>query len=70
MSQPPLLQSNDQPLRAHAIDGDVVLSSSGRGRPIDGAFTPEAIMDSLEGLLRAAEEAIRQRQGALAIDPV
>ena len=53
---------NDKPLRATAIDGDVVLASGPGGCPVDAAFTPEAVLASLEVLRQAAEEAIGQRR--------
>ena len=59
------ISANREALRAHAVDGEVVLSSRGAGAPVDAAFTPEAILDSLPVLERAAREALRQRERAM-----
>ena len=56
------IAANDEALRAYAVDGEVVLSTRGRGAALDAAFTPEAILDSLTLLEKAAREALRQRE--------
>ena len=43
---------NTLPLLAAACEGEVVLSTRGQW-PIDGAFTPKAILASLAGLRTA-----------------
>jgi hypothetical protein len=55
------ISANNRPLQACAIDGEVVLSCRG-GVAVDAAFTPEAILDSIAALEKAAREALRQRQ--------
>jgi hypothetical protein len=42
------------------LDGEVVLLGPG----VCGSYMPEAILDSIEDMRRAAEEAIRQRDGS------
>jgi hypothetical protein len=55
------LPVNRAPLAAFAIDGEVVLASQGPGVPVAAAFTPEAVLASLEVMRAAAELAIWQR---------
>jgi hypothetical protein len=53
--------ANIAPLEATAVDGEVVLISRGRGVPVNAAFTPEAVLASLEPMRMAAEHAVQQR---------
>lgn len=50
------MRANTIPLKATAIDGEVVVCGEGP-RPIDSSYTPEAIFESLEPLKKAAEDA-------------
>ena len=45
----------DKPLRARAVDGEVVIAGEGA---FCGSFLPHAVLASLEPLRRAAEEAL------------
>jgi hypothetical protein len=56
------LAANTIPMSAHAVDGEVVLSSPGPGVPVSAAFTPEAVLASLEPMRQAAETALEQRR--------
>jgi hypothetical protein len=56
-----LIPVNAAPLAAAAIDGEVVIYSRGPGVPVSCAFTPEAVLASLEPMRTAAEHAIRLR---------
>jgi hypothetical protein len=49
----------DEPIRAQAFDGEVVLRGPG---PVRGAFEPTAILACVDELRAAAEEALRQRR--------
>ena len=53
-----------KPLRATAIDGEVVVTGEGA---FCGAFVPQALLASLEPLRRAAEEALAHRLEPLAV---
>lgn len=48
------------PIRATAVDGEVVVIADGSS--IARSFTPEAILASLEALREAAEEALLHRE--------
>lgn len=52
----------DKPLQVHAVDGDVIVSDPDGGS--DVWITPEAALDSVPPLRRAAEEALRQQASA------
>ena len=54
------MKAFDEPVQATAVDGEVVLLGPG----ISGAFTPEAILESLDQLRQAAETALRNRDGS------
>lgn len=49
----------EEPIVAKAVEGEVVLLGPG----VCAAFVPEVVLTSLEGIRRAAEEALRQRDG-------
>jgi hypothetical protein len=54
----------DKPLRASAVDGEVVVAGEGA---FCASFVPQALLASLEPLRRAAEEALAQRLEPLAV---
>ena len=55
------IPANIIPLRAIAVEGEVVLLSAGPGAPVSATFTPEAVLASLDAMRSAAECAIEQR---------
>ncbi len=61
MTAPTPIPVNRTPIAASAYDGEVVLQSAGP-KVFDVAFTPEAVLESLEPLRRAAERAMAQRR--------
>lgn len=56
------MQANDEPISAIAVGGEVVVQVGGP-RPAHVAFTPDAIVASLE-VLRSAAESAREQQAA------
>lgn len=54
-----LIPTNAEPIEAQAYEGQVVLKCSGP-KPLDVAFTPQAVLASLEPLRAAAEAALAQ----------
>ena len=52
---------NAAPLEAFAVDGEVLLLSRGPGMPVSAAFTPQAVLASLEPMRIAAERAVKQQ---------
>ena len=57
------IPTNTTALQAFAIDGEVVLKSTGLGLPICLSLTPDAVLASLEPLRLAAQEALTQSSG-------
>ena len=55
------IPTNTIALQASAVEGEVVLESTGPGLAICLSLTPEAVLTSLEPLRRAAEDAMAQR---------
>ena len=55
-------------IEALAVDGAVVLLAGGPGRPVEGSFEPQAILDSLESMRLAANEALHQRRLKASLD--
>ena len=52
--QPTTQKAYNRPMRATAVDGEVVIIADG----VSASFTPQAVLDSLENLRAAAEEAL------------
>ena len=57
--KPRLMPAYDEPIRAEAHHGEVVLLGPG---PMCGSFEPAAILTCVDDLRAAAQEALKQRQ--------